>query len=200
MKKLALLFLLACSTPSAWAQYGEIWFSAGQNFFTNNGLGTLSSIGGAKDDVSLSDGFRFGFRIAFNGDGLSGHEVQYAYNRTQLQIGGQGFTPTKQGMAVHMGGYNYLLYANHEGNRVRPFATGGLGFANYVPPGSSASQGGGNNKFGFNYGGGVKVRVVGPYAVRFDVRQYTTPKPFSLPLASGWMKINEVSAGFGIVF
>jgi hypothetical protein len=198
MKKLALLFLLACSTP-AWAQYGELWFSAGQNFFTNNGLGTTATIGGTKDDVSLQNGFRFGFRIGFNGDGLSGHEVQYAYNRTQLQFG-TGSTASRQGMAVHMGGYNYLLYANHEGNRVRPFATGGVGFANYTPPGSSAAQGGGSNKFGINYGGGVKIRVGGPYAVRFDMRQYTTPKPFGLPLASGWIRINEVSAGFGFVF
>ncbi|MEI9811685.1 MAG: hypothetical protein WDO18_02990 [Acidobacteriota bacterium] len=63
-------------------------------------------------------------------------------------------------MAVHTGGYNYLIYANHEGNRVRPFATGGLQFSNYVPPGSSAYNGGGSNKFGFNYGGGVKVRAL----------------------------------------
>jgi hypothetical protein len=198
MKKLTLLFLLVCTTP-AWAQYGEMWVSAGQNFFTNKGLGTLASIGGSKDDVSLSNGFRLGFRIAFNGDTLAGHEVQYAYNRTQLQIG-TGSSATKQGMAVHMGGYNYLLYANHEGNRVRPFATGGVGFANYTPPGSSAAQGGGSNKFGVNYGGGVKMRVAGNFGARFDIRQYTTPKPFGLPLASGWIRINEVSAGFGFLF
>jgi hypothetical protein len=198
MKKLALLFALAGSVP-AWAQYGEIWVSAGQNLLRNAGLGTTAQIGGTKDDVSLTDGFRFGFRIAFNGDGRTGHEMQYAYNRTQLQFG-TGATASKQGMAVHMGGYNYLLYANREGARVRPFATGGVGFANYAPPGSSASQGGGSNKYGVNYGGGVKLRVAGPYAVRFDVRQYATPKPFGLPLASGWIRINEISAGFGIVF
>jgi hypothetical protein len=199
MKNLALLFLLTCSAPAAWAQYGEFWGSFGQNFLSNKGLGTLATIGGSKDDVRLSNGFRFGFRIAFNGDTLAGHEIQYAYNRTHLQIG-TGTAATSQGMAVHMAGYNYLLYANHEGNRMRPFATGGVGFANYVPPGSSASQGGGSNKFGVNYGGGVKVRVAGPYAVRFDFRQYTTPKPFSLPLAGGWIRFNEVSGGFGIVF
>lgn len=196
MKRLALLSVFAFALP-AWGQYGEIWFSAGQNIFSNKGLGTLAQIGGSKDDVTLDNGFRFGFRIGFNGDGITGHEVQYTYNRTQLRLDP---TAAQQGMAVHMGGYNYLIYANHEGARARPFATGGVGFANYVPPGSSASQGGGSNKFGFNYGGGVKVRVVGPYAVRFDVRQYTTPKPFGLPLASGWIRINEFSGGFGIVF
>jgi hypothetical protein len=36
--------------------------------------------------------------------------------------------------------------------------------------------------------------------VRFDIRQYTTPKPFNLPLASGWIRINEFSGGIGIVF
>ena len=63
MKKLALFCLLACTTPAAWAQYGEIWFSAGQNFLTNKGLGTLATIGGSQDDVTLTNGFRFGFRI-----------------------------------------------------------------------------------------------------------------------------------------
>jgi len=199
MKKLALLFLLACSTPAAWAQYGEIWFSAGQNFLTNKGLGTTATIGGSQNDVTLNNGFRFGFRIAFNGDSIFGHEIQYAYNRTHLQIG-TGTAATSQGMAVHMGGYNYLVYANHEGNRVRPFATGGVGFNNFAPPGSSATRGGTSNKFGINYGGGVKIRVGGPYAVRFDLRQYSSPKPFNLPLASGWVHFNEVSGGFGIVF
>jgi opacity protein-like surface antigen len=198
MKKLALLLLSAWCAP-AWAQYGELWVSAGQNIFSNKGLGTLATIGGSQDDVSLNNGFRFGFRMGFNGDGRTGHEFQYAYNRTQLQFG-TGAAATKQGMAVHMAGYNYLLYANREGARVRPFATGGVGFANFVPPGSSAAQGGGSTKYGFNYGGGVKLRVAGPYAVRFDVRQYTTPKPFGLPLAQGWIRINEISAGFGVVF
>jgi opacity protein-like surface antigen len=197
MKKLALLFLLACATPAAWAQYGEIWFSGGQSLYSNNGLGTLSTVGGAKDDVSLGDGFRFGFRIGFNGDSLFGHEVQYAYSRAQLQIKGA----PSQGMAIHNGGYNFLVYANHEGTRVRPFVTGGVGFSNFVPPGSSAYRGGGSNKFGVNYGGGVKVRVTGPWALRFDLRQYASPKPnFGLPLSSGWIRTNEISAGIGFVF
>ena len=46
-------------------------------------------------------------------------------------------------MAIHQGGYNFLLYATPEGTRIRPFATGGVVFANYVPPGASATSGGG---------------------------------------------------------
>jgi hypothetical protein len=73
-------------------------------------------------------------------------------------------------------------------------------FANYVPPGSSATSGGGDNKFGFNYGGGVKVRVTSLFGLRFDVRQSTTPKPFDLPLREGWLRQTEISAGFGVIF
>ena len=194
MKKLAVVLFLACAT-SAWGQLFEVWFNGGQSLLSNNGLGTLSPVGGSKDDVKLEDGFRFSLRMTLNNESHFGHEVQYAYSRTKRNISGQ-----EQGMAIHQGGYNFLLYGTNEGTRVRPFATGGVGFANYVPPGSSATSGGGSNKFGFNYGGGVKMRVTSLFGVRFDVRQYTTPKPFDLPLKEGWLRQTEISAGFGVIF
>ena len=194
MKKLAVVLFLA-GASSAWGQLFEVWFNGGQSLLSNKGLGTLSSVGGTKDDVTLEDGFRFSLRMTLNNESHFGHEVQYAYSRTKLNISGQ-----EQGMAIHQGGYNFLLYATNEGTRVRPFVTGGVGFANYVPPGSSATSGGGSNKFGVNYGGGVKMRVTSLFGVRFDVRQYTTPKPFDLPLKSGWLRQTEVSAGFGVIF
>jgi hypothetical protein len=203
MRKLAVMALLACAgAGSAWGQLFEVWFNGGQSLLSNKGLGTLNVDqngtplpGASKNDFQLEDGFRFSFRMTLNNESHFGHEVQYAYSRTKLNSGG-----VEQGMAIHQGGYNFLLYATHEGTRVRPFATGGVMFANYVPPGSSATSGGGDNKFGFNYGGGVKVRLTSLFGVRFDVRQYTTPKPFDLPLKSGWLRQTEVSAGFGVVF
>jgi hypothetical protein len=194
MRKLAVMLFLACAS-SAWGQLFEVWFNGGQSLLSNKGLGTLSSSGGSKNDVTLEDGFRFSFRMTLNNESHFGHEVQYAYSRTKLNISG-----AEQGMAIHQGGYNFLIYATPEGTRVRPFATGGVLFANYVPPGSSATSGGGDNKFGFNYGGGVKVRVTSLFGVRFDVRQATTPKPFDLPLREGWLRQTEVSAGFGVLF
>ena len=189
-----MVLFLACA-GSAWGQLFEVWFNGGQSLLSNKGLGTLATVGGNKNDVQLEDGFRFSFRMTLNNESHFGHEVQYAYSRTQLNILGD-----KQGMAIHQGGYNFLIYATPEGTRVRPFATGGVMFANYVPPGSSATSGGGDNKFGFNYGGGVKMRLTSLFGVRFDVRQATTPKPFDLPLRQGWLRQTEVSAGFGVLF
>jgi opacity protein-like surface antigen len=198
MTKLLGIFFVACCLP-AWGQFTEIWFSAGEHLLSNRDLGTDQPFGGQKSDYQLTDGFRFAFRVVFNGQGHSGHEVQYAYNRTQLRYNGAG-APIDQGMAIHQGGYNYLLYANTEGRRIRPFATGGIGFSNFVPPGSSAARGEGSTKIHFSYGGGVKMRVTSIFALRFDLRQYASPKPFDLLLKEGWLRQTEISAGIGVYF
>lgn len=199
--------LLLAFSGAASAQSAELWFDAGVSLL-NSALGTTSqcstpalcaAIGASPNDVQFTNGFRFGFRFGINVGDHFGHEVQYAYSRTHLKFNNAG--GQELGMAIHEGGYNFLAYATPEGTRIRPFATGGVEFANYVPPGSSATYGGGSTKFGFNYGGGVKVVVKGPYAVRFDVRQYATPKPdFGLSLVSGWIHQTEVTGGFGVVF
>ena len=124
MRKLAVAFLL-WGAGSAWAQYGELWFSAGQSLMTNGKLGTLAAVGGNEDDVELTDGFRFGFRFGINQDGHGGYEIQYAYSRMQLRFNDPGGS-TEQGMAGHTGGVNYLLYATPLETRIRPFATGGV--------------------------------------------------------------------------
>jgi opacity protein-like surface antigen len=200
MKRLFVLFALVALgfTGTARAQSGEFWFDAGASLLSNRGLGTDQSFRGSNDDVQLNNGFRFGFRFCFNQGDYFGHEVQYAYSRTQLQFNDQG--GTQYGMAIHQGGYNFLGYGTKEGGRVRPFGTFGIQFSNFVPPGSSATSGGGDNKFGFNYGAGVKVKVSDRFGARFDVRQYVSGKPFGFPLADGLLRQTEVSAGFGFLF
>jgi hypothetical protein len=165
--------------------------SGGQSLISDKELG-----GG----YSLDDGFRIAFRITLNNWAFFGHEFGYAYNRTHLNFSEGGITQDAGGMAIHQGFYNFLVYATPEGTRIRPFATGGGHFSNFVPPGASAQYGQGYNKFGGNYGGGVKVRVGEKWQVRFDVRQFITGKPFGdfLPV-SGSLKQNEISVGLGIV-
>lgn len=205
MKKiLAILFL--AGSASVWAQTAEVWFNAGEQL-TKSGLGTdlpcsssllCQQLGASEDDIQFTNGFRFSFRITLNQGDHFGHEVEYAYNRTHLKFNGAG--GVEQGMAFHQGGYNFLYYLVKNDSRIRPFGTAGVGFTNYVQPGASAAYGGGSTKLGFNYGVGVKVKVTGPWAMRIDYRQYTTPKPFDLPLQSGWVHTNEISAGVGYTF
>jgi hypothetical protein len=182
--------LLAAVCP---AQMLEVGVHGGQHQFFRAALGSSASRPGAPNEYSLDGGFRLGFRMTTNSDTHWGHEFGYAYNRTQLV-----FDPTgqRQGMATHQGMYNFLAYATREGARVRPFGTGGAHFSNFVQPGASATQGGGSTKFGVNYGGGLKIRVHPMFLIRFDLRRYETPKPYSLFNRSGWIRQMEYSAGF----
>jgi opacity protein-like surface antigen len=187
-----------------WAQSGELWFDAGESILSNRDLGTPFVSGGRPSDVQLDNGFRFGFRFGFNSGGHIGHEIQYAYNRTHfIDNTGAILGVNSAGMAIHQGGYNFLYYATKEGSRIRPFGTGGVHFSNFVPPGASATSGGGSTKFGFNYGAGVKVKISSLFGIRFDLRQYQTGKPdFGglLNNQSGLLRQTEVSAGFGLLF
>jgi opacity protein-like surface antigen len=214
MKKIAVAVLFLTCASASYGQLFEAWFNGGESILSSRNLGSdiPDTSGGAANDFSLGDGFRFSLRIAFNNDSHFGHEVGYAYSRSSLIQQGvpleiQGLPPTpaiSQGMAIHQGTYNFLVYATPEGTRIRPFATGGVLFANYVPPGSSAAGGGGQTKFGFSYGGGVKIKITSLWGFRVDVRQATTPKPdFGGVLIydrSGWLKLNEISAGVGVGF
>ena len=147
--------------------------------------------------AKLNSGFRFGFRVTLNAYEYAGHEVGYAYNRTNFDCPGCGLTQPL-GMATHQGFYDFLLYARPEGSKIRPFIAGGAQFSNFVPPGSSVSYGSGEMKFGINYGGGIKVRTSDRFLIRLDFHQYLSPKPdFNFPTApNGWLRLNEISAGF----
>jgi len=180
-------------------QAAEFWFGGGTSLISNNGIGTLNtSVISSENDVKLTDGFCIQFRLALNTRKWIGHEVGYGYNRTHLRFETET-PPVEQGMAIHQGFYNFMVYGTPEGSHVRPFATGGVHFSNFVPPGSSATQGGGQTKFGFNYGAGIKVKLTSLFGLRFDIRQYNTGKPFDLPLANGRLRQNEISASFGVL-
>jgi opacity protein-like surface antigen len=197
MRKLS-LFLALAFAGAAWGQTGELWFSYGESLLSNAGIGTLQLVG-TPNDVKLDDGYRFGFRFGFNQGSHFGHEVQYAFNHTQFDttaIGG-----AKTAMHFHQGGYNFLYYLLSDKSKVRPFGTAGVQFSDFVPPGGSVNYGS-QNKFGANFGAGVKVHVKGMWAVRFDVREYVSGKPDfnTLAMTSGPLWQTEVSAGIGVGF
>src|ERR1035438_9151353 len=156
------------------AQSGELWFSGGVSILENQNIGSPYS-DGQSGDVRLGDGFSAGIRLTFNSSGHIGHEIEYAYNRTSVTdvTGVVLGAPGSVGMAIHQGGYNLLYYfpAMNEERKVRPFVTGGVHISDSVLPGA-ATLSRTSVKPGFNFGGGVKVRISTLFAVRFDLRQY----------------------------
>jgi opacity protein-like surface antigen len=181
----AAAFLCAASS-AAFAQSAEFTISGGNDNLTNKDIGS---------GYSLDSGAHIAFRLTLNTGRWIGHEGGYAYNRSHLKFQGEDLG----GMAIHQGFYDFVFYLTPEGSMVRPFACGGAQFANFVPPGASVSQGGvqGGNKFGPNYGGGLKFWVNKKWLIRLDFRQYSEGKPFDLG-GSGQIKQNVASIGFGI--
>jgi opacity protein-like surface antigen len=190
MRLSALFALVAVTCP---AQVFEVGGQGGVSRLGSRSIGTIpgATAGDPRSEVELKDGWRFSLRATLNSGRFTGYEFGYAYNRTKLLIGGED----SGGMAIHQGVFNYVLYATPEGTRVRPFATGGGNFSNFIPPGASVTSGGGDNKFGFNYGGGLKVILTDSLLLRLDARQYMCGKPFDLVGASGLLRQLEVGVG-----
>ena len=195
MKAVVLLLILLCSSCFAWGQVLELGMFAGASNIQNGVIGsdTFSGNAAAGSNVKLTDGFRFGLRVGFNPRRYLGGEFGYAYNRTQLHLDGPPVS--EQGMAIHQGFGDALFHFTPEGSRIRPFVAGGVQFSNFVPPGASAASGGGDTKFGVNYGAGLKVKVTANWQIRLDIRQYESGKPFKLANQSGRLLQNEISAG-----
>jgi opacity protein-like surface antigen len=148
--------------------------------------------------ITLNDGFRLALRGTLNTYRFFGHELGYAYSRSGAEIEGAS---SDIGLPIHQFGYNFLAYGTPEGTRIRPFATGGVHFSSFFPPGSSVYYGNQVTKFGFNYGAGVKARLTGMWGIRFDVRQYNTGKPDLFLTAegpSGRLKQTEISFGVSL--
>ena len=195
MKAVPFLIVLVCCSWSACGQVLELGMFAGASKLQNEVIGsdTISSGAPVGANIKLTDGFKFGFRFGFNPYRFLGAEFGYAYNRTQLHLDGPPVS--EQGMAVHQGFGDALFHFTPEGSRVRPFVAGGIQFSNFVPPGASVASGGGDTKFGVNYGAGVKVKVTENWQIRLDIRQFESGKPFKLANQSGVLLQNEISVG-----
>jgi len=215
MRKFAIVLALSVFSVSAWGQAGEIWFNFGESLLQNSGLGTDLAFNGTSNDIKLDNGYRFSFRFNFNVGDHYGAEVGYAFNHTDLDFNsaagaaiGAGTSTTTIGastatsfaMHMHQGTFDGLYYPfTTDKDKIRPFLVGGVQFDNFVPPGASSYSG--STKFGANFGGGVKVKVKGMWGIRFDAREYVTPKPsFGFALNSGALWQSEISAGVGYGF
>lgn len=191
MRKLLFAAVFCACATIASAQVAELSASGGASGFRGAGLIPNALPG---NDITLGDGVRLGFRLTINNWKFFGNEVGLGYAHSALEAQGQGSV----GMAVYSGFYDLLAYATPEGAKIRPFLAGGVQFSSFFPPGTSTYYNNQQTKFGFNYGGGVKFRISGPWGARIDVRQYNCGKPDVLQTPeppSGRLKQNEVTVG-----
>lgn len=197
MRHTAILGVFFVVSAVALAQTAEVSLSLGAARISSGLLGDLGNGANLKADAN----FRIGARFTFNQGSRFGHEIGYAYNHAKLtETLGNGQNTDLGSLPVHQGMYNFLVYAFKPGTLVRPFATGGVHFSSYYPPGSSVFAGNGTTKFGFNYGAGVKIKLGSLLLGRVDFREYMNGKPNFGTNPSGLMRMYEISAGVGVGF
>ena len=190
------IVLVVLSAGVASAQSAELGLTVGWSAFNDSGIGSLTSFEEGLLGANVGNGVRIGARWVTNSWVFLGHEFSYAYQRSSLEIGDQG----SQSMTVQNMYYNFVAHATPEGAPVRPFGTVGVGVSVFFPPGLSSLSGGGDNKFGYNYGGGLKFKLSDRFGLRFDVRDHVTGRPFNLPGASGRFHNVEYSSTFSLLF
>jgi opacity protein-like surface antigen len=151
----------------------------------------------------MQRGFRLAFRMTLNSWRFFGHEFGYAYSHTSMMVPAvpptltsPAFPASTVSVPVHQGFYDFLAYATPEGTRIRPFGAGGVQFSSFFPPGTSAYYGNQVTKYGFNYGGGLKVKLTSIWGIRLDARFYNMSKPFDFLIHSGRFIQQEYTVGF----
>jgi opacity protein-like surface antigen len=180
------------------AQVAEVAVIGGWSSFTDSNVGFLGLDAATGDQVDVDNGIRIGGRLSMNRWFL-GHEISYAWQKSNLKIENQGSTS----MSIQNFYYNFVAHATPQGTAIRPFVTAGVGVSTFFPPGVSSLSGSGDNKFGYNYGGGLKFRLSDKFGLRFDVRDHVTGRPFEkfgVQTASGKFHNVEYSAGFALLF
>jgi hypothetical protein len=191
----AMVFLGTASIGSA--QVAEVAITGGWSVLTDSTVGTLG-FGSDLPELEMDNGVRIGGRLSMNRWFL-GHEISYAWQRSHVTIGGQD----SGSMSIQNFYYNFVVHATPEGTAIRPFVTGGAGVSTFFPPGVSSLSGSGDNKFGFNYGGGVKFRLTDKFGLRMDVRDHVTGRPFGnlgVNTLDGKFHNVEYSVGFALLF
>ena len=182
-------------------------------------------IGGDPKRSDFAKGGKFGARGTAQLNSHWAVEGAYSYGTNNLRIFDIG-TPTRErafGTRIHQVTGNALYYLGGSTSKVRPFVTAGGGLMRFGPTTAAKTAAtirfidepatiSADNKFEFNYGGGVEAKASDLWGLRFDVRDHLAGIPrFGIPQVptagiadffpvSGAVHDVEVSAGIVIYF
>lgn len=133
-------------------------------------------------------------------------EGSYGWGRNNLRITNFG-TSVETGYGIHNQRVSGDLVAHSpisflglrpyadaglEYDRFSPYGTAQTSFGNFTTSGSSILSP--DNKLGFNYGGGLELKLIPLIGLRFDVRDHVTGSPtFGLPMQSNTSPFFPVS-------
>jgi hypothetical protein len=173
-------------------------------------LGSLEENSDKKDDdTRLKAAQAFGLRVTLNTPGYWGIEGAFMRHQNKLsaRISNSGQTDINREAKINVDflSLNVLSYFMPKDEWWRPFLTVGVQTQRYGDPGFPEWTPGPVRTFGFNFGGGLKLRAHKHVSFRLDVRDYIGGKPYDLSFVNttrsgGLLQTLEGSVGFSITF
>jgi len=231
MRKAHLLLLVIAfhalsGTVLAQEKYGfELEGYAGPTFWQER----LFQVGAPQARPPINARFRYddetvyGVRFNLLSRGYWGGEVDYNFQRNTVRLTGLSFTPVALKGNIQHFYYNTIFYPfRYSEGHISPFLTAGIGFAAYRLSDEARARAADprvygigqlreqDNRFAFNYGGGIKAIIVKHLGIRVDVRhnfsdvpsyglpkQSTNPAQVVLPIGG---KLQNFEASAGVYF
>lgn len=197
---ITVLAILLLSASAALAQKNELGILVGRLEPTDRGLTALAPI-----DAALSGSVAYQFN--YSRRLLDG---QIASLHWEMVIAGAPQSGVKSTSLLLPKNYSSLFFTPglklklFPGGGISPYVVGGAGLSRYKEnetrldgqPNTGDRQ---NTTWGFNYGAGIDFSLIGPVALRGEVRDFLTGNPeFNVPFLEN--KQHNVFVGVGIVF
>jgi hypothetical protein len=212
MKKTSMLvvcFAMAAA-PLVMAQKWEFGGGVGGGFYTSQDITGSAGSASAKLGMGLSGGAW----LTNNGNGHWGGEVRYDYQRSPLQLNGNGQSASFDAVS-HAFHYDVLWYTNSNGNRIRPFVAAGAGIKMYQGTGKEVTFQPLSNIAILSKeqdltpvvsaGAGVKIQIASRVSLRLELHDYLTPFPKKTIVPNtgekaGWGWLNDFVPMVGISY
>lgn len=201
--------------PCAAAQTYEIGVAGAFVKMTKSPLGSLVTTDNADDDTRFRNGSGAIVRATLNTRGYYGHELSFGLSQPKLEtrIPQDDAAPINRSdkVTVQNVGYNFLMYMMPNGEKWRPYITGGANLYRFGAPNFPEWDRGSPRSFGANWGGGIKFFLQKNVAIRLDVRQNFHGKPYDLqfkevtntvgiPRSGAGGTVSQIEASFGVSF
>ncbi len=200
------------------AQTWEITPYASYLRLSSKPLGSMNAVPLAEDTKVKGLQPGYGLRVTANTDGYYGLELGYSrskgtFSSSIIPVDTEEDDPAavlhSAGISLQQASLNGIYYFMPNGERIRPYVTGGAQFLFWSNPQIADGVIGKSNHIGVNYGGGVKIQLLKNLNMRLEVRGITSGSPYKLsfpdgendmPRSAGLFTQLESSIGFGFTF
>ena|SRR5258706_1871316 len=177
-------------------------------------IGSVNQTAPKDDDTKLAGRQpSYGVTFTLNTKGYYGIEAGVWRSRSRIDSNidpGTGTSVLESGTVtenqIFVNGVSYFM---PRGERFRPYVTAGAVVQFWTAPGIANWSVGNSKNIGFNYGGGIKMRLLKPVLFRLDVRDIWAGAPYSLQYATsadtsirspGLYRQLQGTVGIGFVF